>query len=165
MTPAAPAAFALATTLAELHTPEKVVSTILPVTLLVMRWHASSKGAVVSAGITRSPRRSKLRGPEPIASLASGPSGPSSDVVVGADHKYIRIRGRAPSPGVDMLALLRLPMSAPACASTSNGSFATPPRPKLSRWALCVASVKPESYHQSCSQLTMKNALTVAAFA
>src|SRR5678809_1791723 len=98
--------------------------------------------------MARSPVRSKLRGPEPIASLASGPPGPSSDVVVGADHRYIRIRGRAPSAGVVMLALLRLPMFAPACASTSSGSFATPPRPKLSRCALRVASVNPESYHQ-----------------
>ena len=57
------------------------------------------------------------------------------------------------------LRILSLPLLVMMIAACTSGSFATPPRPKLSRCALCVASVNPESYHQSCNQLTMKKRL------
>ena len=154
-----------ATTVAdELHTPEKLTATILPVTVLVYAWQPSSVGAVPSTARMRSPVISKLRGPALNGSLRGVPADVTSAVLVPAVHRNMRIRGRAPSAGVDMSALLRSPVFAPACEVTSSGSPATPPRPKLSSCPLAVASVKPESYHQSCCQLTRKNALTAAAF-
>jgi len=86
-----------------------------------------------------------LRGPAAIGSVRGVPVGPTSPVSVPAVHRNMFMVGRAPSAGVAMLALLREPTLAPACASTRSGSFATPPRPKLSSCALAVASVKPES--------------------
>jgi hypothetical protein len=81
---------------------------------------------------TRScPVRLKRSGPK-FASATPMPSPVGSMVIRRASwllKTYICMRGEAPSDGVDMLALSRVPSSAASCASASSGSFSSPPRP------------------------------------
>ncbi len=148
--PTPPAAWTFCAFCTKVQLP-RVTSTIRPVAPVIAP-HASW---VASLAWTTVLVRSKTCGPKPAVELPKlRLPGLTVSVCVEAPlHRYICIRGDMPSDGVDMLALLRLPPLASSCASAWIGSPPAPPRPKLSCCALPAASSKPESYHQSCSQL------------
>src|SRR3954469_6754339 len=101
-------------------------------------------GPAVNVATARSAVTSNACGPDIEMPMLVEPS--AGDVtsrwLAGDGNTYIRIRGRPPSAGVDMLALENPEKS---CAWPLIESLPTPPRPKLSVCALPAASVKPES--------------------
>src|SRR4051812_37376825 len=98
ITPIAPAALALLTVAAEPHTPENVISAILPATSLVIGWHASLAGAVASLASATVPVRLNVCGAalNPSA-CGGGPAGGGSATTVGGGDRKNRWRGDRPS--------------------------------------------------------------------
>jgi hypothetical protein len=142
--PTAPAASALSAFSLKVQVPRST-STIFPATSLTMLWQPRVGSAEPSSTSTRLAVRSKAGGPKfAVATAVAGPPGvDSSTLFVTALQRNISMTGEEPSSKVKIRALL-VPRKSWACAT--SGSLPSPPRPKLSVWALPAPSLKPESY-------------------
>ncbi len=126
-TPTAPAFCALSAFTLKVQVPRSRTA-IFPATLVVSGWHPSLVGAVESLASTACIERSKVAGPN-AAAAADTSSGTEAALTRLSDagvHRYICMRGRAPSAGVDMFALLMPPRSWPSALMESPSK---PPRP------------------------------------